>query len=64
MTEETITLAFIARKLDQLLDESIVTNARIDYIEAGQVKLEAGLKVLTAEVRALRRQVARIEENQ
>lgn len=55
MEEEKVTLKFIEDKLIQLLDESIVTNARIDYIEAGQ-------QLILAEMRALRKQIIRLDE--
>lgn len=55
MEEEKVTLKFIGDKLIQLLDESIVTNARIDYIEAGQ-------QLILAEMRALRKQIIRLDE--
>lgn len=67
MTE--ITLEFISRQLERVLaeqagmrDELLVTNARMGYVESSMERVEAGVTLLTAEVRALRNQVTRMND--
>lgn len=67
MTE--ITLEFISRQLERVLaeqagirDELLVTNARIGYVESSMERVDAAVMLLTAEVRALRNQVTRMND--
>lgn len=64
-----IDLNFIAKQLERVLaeqagmrDEMLVTNARIGYVESSLSRLEAGLLTLTLEMRALRNQIARMND--
>lgn len=64
-----ITLEFIAKQLERVLaeqaafrDELLVTNARIGYLEKSMDRFEAALLTVSLEVRALRNQVARMND--
>jgi septal ring factor EnvC (AmiA/AmiB activator) len=68
MTDD-IDLNFIAKQLERMLgaqaafrDELLVTNARIGYVESSMERIEAGLLTLSLEVRAVRNQIARMND--
>lgn len=60
MTE--VTLEFIGRQIERVLDELLVTNARMDYVEKSMERLDAHMVVLTMEIRGLRRAVGRMND--
>jgi septal ring factor EnvC (AmiA/AmiB activator) len=67
MTE--VTLEFIGKQLERVLaeqaafrDELLVVNARMGYLERSMERLEAAVVLLTAEVRAFRNQVTRMND--
>ena len=64
-----VTLEFIAKQLERVLaeqaafrDELLVTNARIGYVESSMDRIEAGLLTVSLELRALRNQIARMND--
>lgn len=64
-----VTLEFIGKQLERMLaeqgaqrDEMVVLTARMSYVDQSMERLEAHLVVLTTEVRALRREIGRMND--
>jgi capsule polysaccharide export protein KpsE/RkpR len=64
MTElpTVVDLQWVGRTLLAIQDELLVTAARMEYVEKSMDRLDAHLVVLTTEVRALRREVGRMND--
>jgi len=64
MTElpAVVDLQWVGRTLLAMQDELLVTAARMEYVEKSMDRLDAHLVVLTTEVRALRREVGRMND--
>jgi capsule polysaccharide export protein KpsE/RkpR len=59
---DNVDLQWIGRTLLAIQDELLVTGARMNYVEASMTRLEAGIQVVTTEVRALRNEVRRMSQ--